>query len=147
MASFWERCAEKRAPEMTMQTIGKILEKQGGTDRYKGFPRPNTTPTPDDLFDIFLSTLTHAELKVLLYIIRRTFGFKKACDRISLKQLCTGIVTKGGKRLDSGTGLSRQGAITTVKSLEKRGLIVVERIRTQDGYNKVNIYRLKFRQG
>ena len=130
-----------------MQTIGKILEKHGGIDRYRGFPRPNTTPTPDDLFDLFLSTLTHAELKVLLYIIRRTYGFKKSSDRLSLKQICKGIVTKTGKRLDSGTGLSRQGAITAVKSLEKRGLIIVERVRTEDGYNRINIYRLRFRQG
>ena len=110
-------------------------------------PRPNTTPTPDDLFDLFLCILTHAELKVLLYIIRRTYGFKKSSDRISLKQICKGIVTKTGKRLDSGTGLSRQGAITAVKSLEERGLIIVERVRTEDGYNKVNLYRLRFRQG
>ncbi|UCF87904.1 MAG: replication protein, partial [bacterium] len=102
-------------------------------DRYRGFPRPNTTPTPDDLFDLFLSVLTHAELKVLLYIVRRTYGFKKSSDRISLKQICKGIVTRSGKRLDSGTGLSRQGAITAVKSLEKRGLIVVERVKTEDG--------------
>jgi len=130
-----------------MQTVGRILNKQGGMDRYRGFPRPNTTPTPDDLFDLFLPVLTHAELKVLLYIVRRTYGFKKSSDRISLRQICKGIVTKSGKRLDSGTGLSRQGAITAVKSLEKRGLIVVERVRTEDGYNKVNVYRLRFRQG
>ena len=130
-----------------MQTVGKILDKRGGMDRYRGFPRPNTTPTPDDLFDLFLPVLTHAELKVLLYIVRRTYGFKKSSDRISLKQICKGIITKSGKRLDSGTGLSRQGAITAVKSLEKRGLIVVERVKTEDGYNKVNVYRLRFRQG
>ena len=130
-----------------MQKVGKILKKQGEAERYKGFLSPNTTPTPDDVFDIFLTVLTHAELRVLLYIIRRTYGFKKNSDRISLKQICKGIVTKDGKRLDNGTGLSRQGAITAVRSLEKKGLITVKRVKMEDGYNRVNVYRLRFRQG
>jgi hypothetical protein len=44
-------------------------------------------------------------VKVLLYIIRRTFGFKKDQDNISLSQMLNGIVKKNGERLDSGTGL------------------------------------------
>ena len=130
-----------------MQSIGSILKNQGGVERYRGFAKPNTTPTPDDVFDVFLPVLTHAELKVLLYIVRRTFGFKKDADRISLKQIAEGIVTKQGRRLDSGTGLSRRGTIKAVKGLEAKGLIEVKRLRTEDGYNRVNVYSLKFREG
>ena len=36
------------------------------------------------LFDELLPYLSEAELKVLLYIVRRTFGFKKEADAISV---------------------------------------------------------------
>ena len=128
-----------------MEKIGDILKKQGGIERYKGFSKPNTTPTPDDIFDTFLTELTHAELKILLYIVRRTFGFKKVTDSISLKQICSGIVTKKGKRLDAGAGLNRRTAQRVVQRLEDRGFITVKRVRTKDGYNKVNVYSSRFR--
>jgi hypothetical protein len=47
----------------------------------RGFLRPTTTPTPDEIFDVWLSELTGSELKVLLYIVRRTFGFKDEVRR------------------------------------------------------------------
>jgi hypothetical protein len=51
---------------------------------FKGYSSPNYTPVPDELFDEQLPDLSGAELKLLLYIIRRTFGFKKESDNISL---------------------------------------------------------------
>ncbi len=45
---------------------------------FQGFRSPTYTPVPDELFDDLMSTLSGAGLKVLLYIVRRTFGFKKA---------------------------------------------------------------------
>lgn len=133
--------------KVNMQSIGSIMKDRGGVERYRGFTKPNTTPTPDDVFDVFLATLSPAELRVLLYIVRRTFGFKKDSDRISLKQIAEGIMTKQGRRLDSGTGLSRRGAIKAVKGLEAKGLIDVKRLKTGDGYNLVNVYSLRFREG
>ncbi len=115
-------------------------------ERFKGFASPTTTPTPDDLFDRFLAVLSGAELKVILYIVRRTLGFKKSTDRISLTQICDGIKTKAGKQLDRGTGLSLSTAKLAVKELEKRGLISVERVQEESGYNLVNVYRLRFQE-
>jgi hypothetical protein len=60
---------------------------------FRGYSKPNYTPVPDELFDEQLPDLSGAELKVLLYIIRRTFGFKKERDNISLNQLLHGITT------------------------------------------------------
>jgi hypothetical protein len=54
---------------------------------FEGFGAPNTTPVPDVVFDVLAPDLGEAELRVLLYIIRRTFGFKKAADTISLGQM------------------------------------------------------------
>ena len=44
---------------------------------FAGFSTPNTTAVPDDFFDVLAPNLSEAELRVLIYIIRRTFGFKK----------------------------------------------------------------------
>ena len=60
---------------------------------YGGFTSPNGTIVPDDVFDVLLPRLSEAELRVLLYIIRRTFGFKREADAISLSQLVDGITT------------------------------------------------------
>ena len=123
-----------------MQQIKDTIDAKAYMEKFKGFSRPNTTPTPDELFDVFLTQLTHAELKVLLYIIRRTYGFQKDSDSISISQISSGIVIRKGKRrgerLDSGAGIDKRTATRTVKSLEGKGLIVVERRRTEDGYNE-----------
>ena len=129
-----------------MKTIAQVIANSGGLERFKGFSKPNTTPTPDELFDRVMTELSHAELKVLLYIIRRTYGFKRETDSISLKQISEGIITKTGKQLDSGAAIDRRTAMRAVKHLEQKGLITVARVRTEDGYNYVNVYCLRFRE-
>src|ERR671933_1702421 len=94
---------------------------------FRGFLSPTTTQVPDQLFDELLSTLTGAELKVLLYIVRRTFGFKRMADNISLNQICHGITTADGRVLDRGTGLSQSTVLTALKSLTQRRVIVAVR--------------------
>jgi predicted RNA-binding Zn-ribbon protein involved in translation (DUF1610 family) len=84
---------------------------------FSGFVAPTTTDTPNELFDIVLPRINNlAELKVVLYIIRRTFGFHKQIDWIALSQFEHGIVTKDGQRLDDGVGLARK---TIVMGLER----------------------------
>lgn len=115
-------------------------------EKFKGFSRPNTTQTPDEIFDRFLPDLGLAELRVLLYIVRRTYGFKKDYDSISLRQITEGITTKEGKELDRGTGMTRRGALKAIQSLEKRGLIIVGRRKAEDGENEINVYSLRFKE-
>jgi hypothetical protein len=91
---------------------------------FEGFGRPNYTPVPDELFDCLLPSLTGAELKVLLYITRRTWGFKRETDVISREQLATGIVGRDGRRLDGGTGLSHNSVSAALTTLVGRGVIV-----------------------
>jgi hypothetical protein len=109
-----------------------------------GFSKPTTTPTPDELFDVWLPQLSGGELKVLLYIVRRTLGFKKDADTISLSQICSGITTKDGRVLDQGTGLSRNTAIQAIKGLTEKGLVRVERGQDERGIHETNNYRLCF---
>jgi hypothetical protein len=86
--------------------------------RYHGFSRPNYTQVADDVFDVLLPELTESELKVLLYIIRRTFGFKNDADTISLKQMVEGIRARDGRQLDPGAGVSKTSAVRN-RSTEK----------------------------
>jgi hypothetical protein len=64
---------------------------------FRGFNSPNNTQVPDELFDEIMVHLSGAELKVLLYVIRRTYGFKRESDNISLSQMLTGIVKRGAR--------------------------------------------------
>src|SRR5437764_13092821 len=95
--------------------------------QFTGFQSPNYTIVPDELFDELLPTLSGGELKVLLYIIRRTFGFKKETDTISLKQMLRGIVTRDGRALDHGVGLSKPTLLQALRSLVTKGIIQTER--------------------
>src|ERR687886_1796266 len=95
----------------------------------RGFQRPTTTPVPDELFDIWLTELSHAELRTLFYIIRRTLGFKRETDNISLKQMLDGLVSRNGDRLDKGVGLSKPHLLRALRSLQEHGLITHVRNR------------------
>ena len=90
---------------------------------FTGFVFPTTTPIPDQVFDELLHLLSGNELKVLLYICRRTFGFKKESDTISLSQMVNGITTRDGRTLDRGTGLSKATVARCLNTLEERNII------------------------
>jgi phage replication O-like protein O len=85
---------------------------------------PNSTQIPDVILDFWLSELSGAELKVVFYIARRTYGFGKESDNISLTQICSGITKRDGTVLDTGTGLSRSSVARAVKTLEEQGIIL-----------------------
>lgn len=74
-------------------------------------PAPTFTQTPNIVTDEWLRHLGFAELKILMVIMRKTFGWHKIRDRISLNQL------------QFYTGLSRRHVTKGVKSLVERGLI------------------------
>jgi phage replication O-like protein O len=118
-----------------------VARKSPTSRKFRGFQSPNTTPVPDELFDELMYDLTGAELKVLLYICRRTFGFKKESDNISLSQLVNGIKTRDGKVLDRGTGLSKDSVSRVVKSLEEKGIIVRNRRQSVErGYEATTYF-------
>lgn len=78
-----------------------------------------TTQVPNKLFDEQLSNLTHSELKLLLFIIRKTYGWKlkngkrKQRDRIAHSQYI------------KATGISRRSLPSTIQSLILKQLIKV----------------------
>jgi phage replication O-like protein O len=79
------------------------------------------TKVPNGFFDTLLADITSmCELKVTLALIRKTAGFHKVEDRVSLTQLT------------DATGLSRQGVIAGVLSGMRRGTI--NRQQSGQGY-------------
>ncbi len=81
---------------------------------------PNHTQTPNELFDIHMRDMDMAELKVTLVICRKTFGWHKQRDKISLSQL------------EEITGMSRTSVIKGVQQGIGRGTI--ERFACDDGF-------------
>jgi hypothetical protein len=115
---------------------------------FEGFDSPNTTPVPDVVFDRLLAKLGEAELKALLYIIRRTFGFKRDRDPISFNQFLRGITTRDGRVLDEGCGVRNRTTLSTaLRSLEEKGIVVSEKGTDERGENVTTVYRLRFRHG
>ncbi len=109
---------------------------------FRGFQKPNYTMVPDELFDDLLADLSGSEVKALLYIVRRTFGFKRDSDSISINQMLEGITARDGRVLDRGTGLARSTLVTALKSLEERNVIISERRSSPDQGFEATIYRL-----
>ncbi len=75
---------------------------------------PTYTQTPNELFDHWLPLLNEAELKVLLVIMRKTFGWHKTHDVISVSQLA------------KITGMLEETVIKAAKSLQNKGVITRE---------------------
>ncbi len=109
---------------------GKLTEKE--FECFSGWECPHSTQIPDPLLDEVMRHLTEAELKVLLVMMRKTFGWKKDSDHISLSQLC------------EFSGLSKGTVSTAVKSLERMNMIRVIRTRTKHGDSAINEYVLRF---
>jgi hypothetical protein len=93
---------------------------------------PNAFQVPNEVVDEgWLKELGGAEVKVLIFITRKTFDFNKiGGDRIPLSQII------------AGTGLARQTSVTAIQVLENCQLIRVVRGKSEDGVRKMNFYQL-----
>lgn len=92
-------------------------------ERFPGLYPPLYTQTPDVFFDWVAPFLPEIELRVLLYLIRRTLGFKKQGDQITIDQIANGIITREGTRLDWGAQLGERSVQRALGGLEEKGLI------------------------
>jgi hypothetical protein len=113
--------------------------------QFEGFTSPNFTSVPDEFFDVLAPRLSGGEVKVLLYIIRRTYGFKKESDTISISQMLNGIVKRNGERLDHGAGLSKPSLCRALNSLADKHVIIAKRQFDRNGSNMATSYQLNVR--
>lgn len=116
----------------------------GGPFVFGGFASPHYTQVPDDFFDVLMAELTPPEFKVCAYyIVRRTFGWKKEADTISLAQMVHGIRRRDGSHVDRGTGLSKPTVVAAIKGLLAKGVIVRELNSSPDKGNEATTYALR----
>lgn len=113
---------------------------------FEGVYTPTFTQVPDDFLDWIIPFLTSGEVRVALYMMRRTFGYKDRHDgdNISIDQLCNGIVKLDGERLDCGTQLKRTAVLAAVKGLIEKRIILAERQEDSRG-TKPTFYRVNVR--
>lgn len=82
------------------------------------FKAPEWTQVPNQLFDSLIPTLKEGELRVLLVILRQTFGWHKDWDRIPISQLMSKTGMKRKAVCNSTTSLIKKCLIKKVKSGE-----------------------------
>lgn len=77
------------------------------------FRKPNYTQVPNEFFDEMLPTLKEGELRILIVIMRQTFGWgNKEWDRISISQLM------------KKSGMERMAVVRATKSLVEKKLVI-----------------------
>ena len=91
---------------------------------------PNTASIPNIHFDYWMAKLTPGEFKVLMAIARKTYGWNKPSDKISLRQI------------EDMTGLARKSISQMIDSLVGYGLITKIKSKTEWGDDAPNLYEI-----
>jgi hypothetical protein len=100
---------------------------------------PNTTQVPNSILDLLMPFLHDGEARVLLYLCRRTYGFDRQSDSVSLDQFVNGI-RNSAKQLDFGAGISRRSAINALVILKEIG--IVEQLEGGQGRSRIPVYHV-----
>lgn len=112
---------------------------------------PNFTQFPNKLMDYVIPLLRESEEKVLIYVLRCTYGYqdkdgeRKEQDYISYSQFMNGQVSKDGRLLNFGAGVSRSKLAEALAFHQATGLI--ERLdpaarKPHAGRGSTGLYRL-----
>jgi hypothetical protein len=110
-----------------MSTVSQRKKVPVFVEPFLGFPstlEDGYTQTPNAWFNILLKIDNMAELKIVLYIIRHTWGFRDEdgerdlSKKITTDEFAYGRKLKDGSRFDSGTGLG----LTSIKDGVKKAL-------------------------
>jgi len=98
--------------------------------RFEGFERPeqNWSKLPHDLIKSLPDVETVGELKVILYILRHTWGFQEygLSKKITVDEFMNGRKRKDGTRMDNGVGVSHPTVIDGLQRAVEHGFITVE---------------------
>jgi hypothetical protein len=104
---------------------------QGGGG-FIGFSTPDDgygyTQLPNELFEVLDQIDSLTELKIILYILRHTWGFQEheGQKKITTDEFMKGRKRKDGSRIDRGTGLSDYGVKDGIAKALKHGFITCE---------------------
>lgn len=89
-------------------------------------PKENWSKLPHEFIDVLNTVETIGELKVILYILRHTWGYHDDEKKITLDEFENGRKRRDGSRLDGGTGLSRPTVLSGLSKAEAHGFINIE---------------------
>lgn len=113
---------------------------------FPGFYDPRIyngwTKMPHELIDELPNIDSVAELKIILYVMRHTWGFSEIdkLKKITIEEFAHGRLRKDGTRLDNGTGLGLSAVKDGIKKAVEHGYLTAD-------YNKRNPWRVKKHYG
>jgi hypothetical protein len=115
---------------------------------FVGFERPtsNFFRMPNEWTDITAEIRNLAELKVVEYILRHTWGYQEydVKKHITIDEFVNGRRRQDGSRMDRGTGLSERAVYDGLRLAVERGLIEQEVDDSDRGRTK-KFYSLRMR--
>jgi len=98
---------------------------------YEGLAAPNFTQMPNEICDVLLPRLSGAQLKVVIVLARKTFGWHEPVTAASLTELA------------AATGQDRRSIMRAVDQLETFGVILVHREKLDTHSDAINLYCLR----
>jgi hypothetical protein len=100
------------------------------SESFKGFdvPQQNWFKLPNEWTDIMHGMTSMSEMKIVLYILRHTWGFHEygQSKKITLDEFIHGRMKKDGIRMDHGTGLSQSSVTDGLRRAADHGYLIVE---------------------
>lgn len=113
---------------------------------FKGFvyPQENYSKLPHMLTESLPEFTSLAELKVVMYILRHTWGYQEFDEgkRISTNEFRHGRKKRGGERIDRGIGMAKKSVIDGLRRAVEHGFIEVE-VDASDGGRVTKYYHLR----
>lgn len=103
-------------------------------EKFHGFeaPKQNYSKLPHDFVNCLPMIDSLAELKVVLYVLRHTWGFSEygKPKRITIDEFMDGRKRRNGSRMDQGTGLAKASVWDGLKRAVEHGFLLVEEDNT-----------------
>src|SRR5256885_1077911 len=98
-------------------------------EKFGGFTPPvsNYFRMPNNWINISAKITNLAELKIVQYVLRHTWGFHEYDGKpkpITIDEFMHGRKRIDGTRMDDGTGLSKQSVVDGVKNAIKHGYLI-----------------------
>ena len=147
-------------------TTGKTTEKLEVSNieakAFDGFsmPKENWSKLPHELIGVLDKFSSLAELKVVLYVLRHTWGYQDQSKKITMGEFVNGRRTKNSQiacrcsacqakgitdRIDHGLGMAAKNIRDGIKRAEADGFLAVE-TDTSDKARTKKYYRLCYKQ-
>lgn len=115
---------------------------------WEGFVIPETDyfKVPNDFIEAMSRISSLAELKIILYVMRHTWGFQEydTHKKITIDEFMSGRKLRTRERMDSGTGLSDTGVKEGTAKAIKDGFLECD-VDDSDRGRVKKLYRIKLK--